>query len=315
MLLLPTGVAAQPAAPPVEVTAVGSCPAREAVVAALAPVAGTAARAGGTALPRVADLGDRFEVSAAGQRTQYVDPGRDCAERARTAAVFIALALNPPASDRRAPPAAAPPPPPPVPPAVAVPPPPPAPPQEPSESESSPAPTWMAVGIGGRVDGASLGDGPSPTALVAGAELRAAVGRRWVGGFAAAGILSPASGQFGSVTVRQQRFPFSLGVTAVVGNPRDFRLAVDVGVALALLTLRGQKLASASSEARLDVGGRVAVGLRFPGLGGGRIVAFTDVHAEFYPRPYQLDVDPLGAIGSTSRLWLGASMGAWWEGL
>jgi hypothetical protein len=172
----------------------------------------------------------------------------------------------------------------------------------------------MAVGIGGRVDGSSLGSQPSSTAMVAGAELRVAIGRRSWGGFAAAGALTPTSARFESVAVRQQRFPFSVGVTARLGRPGAFQLAGEGGLALALLTLRGQNLATAPSRARLDVGGRVAVALRFPSFGGGRVGAFIDAHAEFYPRPYQLDVEPVGTIGSTSRLWAGASLGVWWEG-
>ena len=83
--------------PPIETS--GSCPSAEEVSATIAPlVASLPAQRLAEGAARVADLGDRFEVAAAGQKSQYVDAARDCAERARVAAVFIALALNPPAA-------------------------------------------------------------------------------------------------------------------------------------------------------------------------------------------------------------------------
>ena len=81
------------------IEASGSCPSAEEVSATLAPLLGSSApKVPVEGAARVHDLGDRFEVAAAGQTGQYVDAARDCAERARVAAVFIALALNPPAA-------------------------------------------------------------------------------------------------------------------------------------------------------------------------------------------------------------------------
>src|SRR6266498_3423098 len=92
----------------------GSCPSAEQVSATIAPLLGSsAARRWAEGAVRVDDLGDRFELAAAGQTRQYLDTARDCSERARVAAVFIALALNPPAAPttprvEAGPPAAAP---------------------------------------------------------------------------------------------------------------------------------------------------------------------------------------------------------------
>ena len=88
------------AAPPFRfaVEASGLCPSSQAVTAALVPaLRREPPRVPGAGGPRVLDLGDRFEVAAFGQSRQYIDAARDCAERARVAAVFITLALNPPA--------------------------------------------------------------------------------------------------------------------------------------------------------------------------------------------------------------------------
>src|SRR5437660_611079 len=78
------------------VEAAGQCPEREALLGALRPVLGEEALRSTSGVSRVSDLGDRFEVIALGQTRQYADPARDCAERARVAAVFITLAVNPP---------------------------------------------------------------------------------------------------------------------------------------------------------------------------------------------------------------------------
>src|SRR5207237_3879135 len=133
----------------------GSCPSGEAVRAALLAALTEAPVPNGQP-PRVTDLGDRFQVDAAGQTGAFVDVARDCTERARVAAVFIALALSPPAAPERP----APPPPPP-------PPPPPAP---------GPPRRWFELAVEARLDGASFG-APAKTRLAWGGEVRAALGR------------------------------------------------------------------------------------------------------------------------------------------
>jgi hypothetical protein len=303
-----------------DLEAVGSCPTRDAVATALAPVL---AREGGrigaspvSSPPRVVDLGDHFEVTAAGQRAQYSDAARDCAERARIAAVFIGLALNPPVFQ----------PPPPLPPPL--PPPAPQPPVPPSAAaaplvtaqpppqaapDASPAPTWLAFGISGRVDAATAGRAPSTTTVVAGGDLRGAIGRRWLGLVATAGVLAPTTSRYSAVPVRQQRFPLSLGLTVVKGVAGGIQIGGDLAVALSPFTVRGEGLVEASSELRLDVGARAALAVGVTNLVK-RSVLFAEIHAEVYPRPYNLNVEPLGGIGITSKLWLGAAAGVWFGG-
>ena len=43
----------------------------------------------------IEDLGESFSVSVAGETRRFDDPKRECAERARLAAVFVALVLDP----------------------------------------------------------------------------------------------------------------------------------------------------------------------------------------------------------------------------
>ncbi len=287
------------------VQASGQCPSREAVTAALAPaLAREPPAVFGTGVPRVLDLGDRFEVAAFGQARQYLDTARDCAERARVAAVFITLALNPPAlpssslSPTAAPPGDLP--------AIE------SAPHQPVLSDTPPGTVpasarWASVGISARVDG-PVGAAFPAAGVAAGPELRGAIGWRFVGLTATAGILAPTEARLSSVTVHEQRFPISLALGARRHLAHGIEAAGALGVSLVPIELRGDGLMTSLPAMRLDTGARAAVELRLPALVW-RAAPFVDVHAEYFPRPYALDVGPLGNIGSTTRFWLGASVG------
>jgi hypothetical protein len=277
------------AASPVPVAVTGACPGAEAVTAALGSALGNEAAPGGADVPRVSDQGDRFSVAVRGQTRQFVDPARDCDERARAAAVFIALALNPP-----------------------VLPPGPAPVVRDGAAQQvvlpAPAPTptserWIDLAAAARLDGGTA----SASSAAIGFEARAAVGWRWLGVAATAGVLAPTESHFSAVTVRQQRFPLSVAVTAQHRAGSRLAVAGAVGAALVPLTLRGEGLDGGSQATRLDAGVRLAVELRIRATP--RLAPFVDLHAEIFPRAYQLDVDPLGTVGSTGRLWVGVSAG------
>jgi len=96
-------------------------------------------------------------------------------------------------------------------------------------------------------------------------------------------------------------------VTAQQGIGRRLALAGALGAALVPLTLRGEGLEGGSQATRLDAGVRLAVELRIRATP--RLAPFVDLHAEIFPRAYQLDVDPFGTVGSTGRLWVGVSAG------
>ena len=96
-------------------------------------------------------------------------------------------------------------------------------------------------------------------------------------------------------------------MTAQHGIGRRLAVAGAVGAALVPLTLRGEGLDGGSQSTRLDAGVRLAVELRIRATP--RLAPFVDLHAEIFPRAYQLDVDPFGTVGSTGRLWVGVSAG------
>jgi hypothetical protein len=162
---------------------------------------------------------------------------------------------------------------------------------------------WIDLGAAARFD-----SGPSSEIGAAfGFEARAAAGWRWLGVAATAGVLAPTESKLSSVTVRQQRFPLSVALTARRGISQRLAVAAAIGAALVPLTLRGESLDGASQSTRLDAGVRLALELRL--LATQRLAPFIGVHAELFPRAYQLDVDPLGTIGSTGRFWVGVAVG------
>ena len=266
----------------------GDCPSGPAVTAALLPVLGVAS-VPGNAGPRVADLGDRFEASAAGQTGLYVDTARDCVERARVAAVFIALALNPPTFQSGGGPPS-------PPPAVVKP-----------ERHR-----WLLVGVAARLDGGAMGNSPPQTVTPLGGELRVGTGYGLVGGVLSAGILDASVAQFSrfnpTIAVRQQRFPFSAAFRFQVDMPWHLRLGAELGASFVLVTFRAEDLQMTNSVLRLDAGLRAALNLRLPPVTR-HLAPFIGAHAEYFPKPYMLDVDPIGTVGSSSRFWLGATAG------
>jgi hypothetical protein len=293
ILLLGLFAAVPPSATPTPSVAVtGDCPSAAAVTAALGSALGGEPRTGATEVPRVSDEGERFSVVALGQTRRFADPARDCDERAREAAVFIALALNPPIVPRAPEPG----PPDAAPQVTIVAPPPPTAPER-----------WLDIGAAARLDG-----GPaSETSAALGFEARASAGVRWFGVAATAGVLAATESKLSSVTIRQQRFPLSAALTARRTLSPRFAVAGALGAALVPFTVHGETLDGGATTTRLDAGVRLAAEVRFHATP--RLSPFLDLHAEIFPRTYQLDVDPLGAVGSTGRFWAGLSVGLSFE--
>lgn len=300
LLLLAVGPQAPDAAAPASVIdVVGTCPGRDPVTDALLPVIGKDALPSNRGPIRVIDLGDRFDVFAAGQDARYLDAARDCGARARMAAVFIALALSPPAVPLVEP---APPPGVPTPPSTTAP--------EPrieGPPFGPPSPFWAKLAVGARLD-AALAEEGAPSDLTAGGELGGMVGRGAFGIAVSAALLAPTSRTLQSVSVRQQRFPFTAGVALRHRSSPWFELTGKAAVALVLLTLRGENVTPSASSARLDPGAHLSVEMRGAPLRAG-LVPFVGLHAELFPRSYVLDAAPVGQVGVTHRFWWGATAG------
>ncbi len=289
---IPAPTVAPSGAPRSDGEQVSSCPTREAVAAALSPALAHF-RPNLDPLPsdfRLADLGDAFEVTVGGQVQRYADAPRDCTERARVAAVFVALAMNPPSLEAMRPP-------PPVPPAIQRPQPPPE-----WERELS----WLSVGVAARVDGAVGAGSDATSGATVGGELDVAIGRGSFGIEASAGLVTSTQNTIDSVQVTQQRFPCSLSGTFRRRASAHLEMGADLGVALTPFTLHGQGLDMTLPVTRFDAGARLALELRLarPGL-----APFASLHVDYFPRTYEIAVAPLGNIGTTAPLQIGLSLG------
>lgn len=223
------------------------------------------------------------------------------------AAVFIALVLSPPM--RRPAPAA-------PPPTAAESPAPP--PSAEAVSQSTPSlpeqeePLTLTLSLSGRCDGAPAGAPRVSMSVSCGGEAGVAVaGRRGFGLLLSGGVLAPASAAYESVEVHEQRFPFALGVRAQRHVAAGWGVAADLAAAAVVFTVRGQRLDTTTDATRVDLGGHLAVVLFTPPWRrtGRAWAGFVAAHVDYFPRPYELEVHPLGVVGSLPGLRAGLSVG------
>ncbi|HEX2657065.1 MAG TPA: hypothetical protein VHU40_02280 [Polyangia bacterium] len=306
---------------PLAIAATGECPGEAAVTAALVPLLKVDSVRPSDGPTRVTDLGDRFEVTAAGQVGMYTDAGRDCSERARVAAVFIALALNPPAFQAR--------------PAAPL-----APPKKEDKREekrddrgdleqdrAAPAPVvevparpdrpgvpWLRLLAGGSLEAAPQASGRPSTTGALGLDVEAAGGLDDLGVAVSVGVRAATVTTFSSVSVRERRFPFGVAIVAQHRLNPSLELAAQAGISLAILRLQDESPGGFAPSTRLDLGARAGVALRLPALSA-RIAPFAGVSAEYFPRPYRYEVDRLGQIGTSAPVWLGLTLGVWFQRL
>jgi hypothetical protein len=230
------------------------------------------------------DLGVPFQVVVGGRVREYRDEARDCTQRARVAAVFVAMTIDP--ASIAAPPA----PPPPVPIAAAI---------------AAPAPALP----GARFDVAGAVDaGVVATDRVAqgGLDLRLVVGRRPLAFALGAIVLWPVDTSVGGVHLHQWRLPIDAGVRFRFAEGRLAPYA-ELGVCAAVLSERALDLAAANSRTALELGVRGALGFR---VGASRFAPFAALRAELVPIPPEIYALPQGVSGHTPYLWIGASAGA-----
>lgn len=256
--------------------------------------------------PEVNDWGDRFRVSAAGQAREYVDPTHDCAERARIAAVFVALSLSPPELSLDAspsPPSTPSPPPAPSPPVLAPVPEGPRPLFHPSAAAGPP---WGRFEAAGRFEGGpALRD--SQAFFEGGAMIRLALG--WSASWGAElglGLLASRIMQLDGVKAREQRFPFELGLRWRTRNA-PVELAVAAGLAGAWFTTEGNELTIPDRESRLDLGAGAAFQSRWPNAS--RLAPFVGLRAQYFPRSYEFAVQGRGNVGATPSFRFAGELG------
>lgn len=281
-----TTVSVRAAAAAEEDTAVGQCPRPEAVRAALQPVVSDEG-APTPAVPGpaidVVDVGDAFRVTVNGRQREYRDESRDCARRARMAAVFAAIALGLPLPRKPAPREAA------------------------VQSSAPPTEPWTEttqVAIGPAFEsGVSSGD---EVALV-GASARVAIGAGRVKAVGGVAVLAPGDATIGALTVSHTHVPLDVGVRVVALAAR-WVLSADASVAGGWLRMRASGVEGAGSATVLEWGARAGLVLRYRAWE--RVAPFIGAAAQLVAFPSDLYVLPRGVIGQAPRVWLSATAGA-----
>jgi len=231
------------------------------------------------------DVGGAFHVVVSGRVRAYQDEARDCTHRARVAAVFLALTIDPAS--------------------IAMPPPPP-PPPPPAVIEAAPAPAPEARA---RLDVAAAldaGVGTGDRVAHPGAALRLVLGRGRVAFAAGATALLPVDTSVGGVSLRQWRLPIDAGIRAGTGAGRVAPYA-ELGLCAAVVSETARDLVSASSGTAIELGARAALGIR---VGASRFAPFAALHAQLIPSPAEIYALPRGVAGHTPYVWIGASAGA-----
>ena len=336
--------AAAPSREVVVVASAAACPSPRALAAALGAylpsrrvrVGGPAA---GAAEVRVADLGKRYAVQVKGERKEFDDPRRRCGERARAAAVFASVALEPPtvagrvqhdadaeaeagggarpqiaaASSHRAAttvaaaPVAAP--------ASA------SPPTQAGAGEGGPstgtasataesapgAAAWLGgpLRIELEMEGRGAFSADSPVLGAGGGAFRFLAGGRHIMGSLGVSALSAASWTVASAEARLWRVPFDFDVR-VGWRVGRMEVAAEGGMVVELVNVRGQgfplELGSTLWEVGLHAGAQLRVHL------GERLAPYVAVDVTELPRSHPLSVDGV-EVGHTPRTWLSVALG------
>jgi hypothetical protein len=84
----------------------------------------------------------------------------------------------------------------------------------------------------------------------------------------------------------------------------------ELGVVAAILSERALELATNRSGIAIELGGRLSLGARLASRGA--VAPFLALSLDMIPDPPSIVALPMGTVGRTSHLWLGACLGASW---
>jgi hypothetical protein len=250
---------------------------------------------------RVRDLGVDYEIELTDARRSQKDPARDCQERARVAAVFIALNLNAPLAAEAPVPAT------------------------PSAPAPQPAPAPEAPAVDQRAGEADARSSALHIELSASVSVMFAPGRD---------LVAPAGGAALSLGLGAFRLTLSgalMGKVALPLSPGDpgghvellraplgasvgyvwrasrFALEPRLGLALDLLRVQGRELHEAARELRANAG--VSAGLLGRVLLGHQLALFAGVDGAWFPYSYEVRVEPAPRTAHTPSVWLAGQLG------
>ena len=292
--------AAQAADPAALVGGDSSCPTPAAVWQNLVPLVpgdllvNRLRVAGGPTPPvQVIDLGTSFLVIAGHRVREYPEPARNCAERARFSALFIAIATGAdPASVGAAavPPAR--------PEAVAA---------VAAQPGGGPRQPRLRLDLGATA-AATLGGGEAT--IAPGLAVRIGFGMGRLVPVAALSFVGPADGSAGGVDIRQWQGTADLDLRSGLRPIGALRAYVELGAVLEVISDRPTNLAAAQSQLSYAVGPRVAVGV----LMGthARLSPFLLVHGAWFPGAPERFALPAGDLGRAAPWNVGATGGVSW---
>ncbi|HEX2870994.1 MAG TPA: hypothetical protein VHP33_07060 [Polyangiaceae bacterium] len=297
--LLPSWALAAPPAQ-LQLSSNSTCPAASDVLAELAPllprtrvsaVDGAAAIDAADTPPlataTIIDEGERVRIRVATEERVFKDAGRACSERARTAAVFIGLVLDPPSFPDAKP-------------APTPPPPRPAPPRQQPDRRAAP----LTLELGPLLQAAPASDA-AQLPVAGGFGGRLAWGRP-LGVSAGAAFLLPTRLALPAADARLVWLPFDVAVRAT-HDAGPLSLSAELGPELALLFASGERVSNPRTSLRLEAGARGA--LSFTWGMSSQLGAFLTLFGVWRPKPYSFRVNPELASGTTPSLWVGAALG------
>jgi hypothetical protein len=241
----------------------GACPEVAAVRRLLAAL--VTADEAQAAVVSVQDQGPHYRIAVRSQATTLDDPARDCAARARQAAIVAASGLR-------------------------------------SHRQVFGPPMWtIEKGLVFDVAPTAAGAVWAP-----GAELRSAYGSGLWSLVGAAGARGPVtlSGDNGW-KADLLRFPLDVGARMTSYRWR-LRPWLGLGPSVTVTGILGKDLVQTDRKWRLDPGALALVGATLPIKG--RIGVAAAINARWQPRPYHLQVTPVGTVADTPTWWLGLSL-------
>jgi hypothetical protein len=259
----------------------GECPSgaqvKEQLAAVMPEVAQGSELGASVVVLSVEDLGETYGVTILETSREFVEPSRDCMERARVVSVVAALAMDP----------------------LNVP-------HEP-EQETAAAPsertrfapglaTWLGAEVS-VVPNASLGVGPV-------LHLRGASDFLVLD--ALLGFRSGMRSGFDGASIVVYTLPLAVSVQARhLGD--GYTAGAGAGVAVDVISVRGRVVPSPETQTRAAVGANVSAYLGFPLES--QLGAFANLSASYFPRPYALEIAGRGIVGETAAVWAGFSTG------
>ncbi|HKO49070.1 MAG TPA: hypothetical protein VJV79_15165 [Polyangiaceae bacterium] len=280
-----------------------ACPNRGLLEAELAPLLRgyQLDEAASTALvAQVEDLGESYTVRLGNAAREVSDPARQCLERARVAAVFLALnlpALEDDAQSEGPSPAASPPSvdEPSVAPAVR---------QREHEARASRTAHSLDLRLFGFAETT-----PDAAAMSTGAGVGASLpfgpwALTFLGGVSTPTRPFHTDAELPKFELWRVPFAALLGYNARWGVAG---VGLEAGLALDLLRFRGEAVPNPESSLRLNPGLRLGAVLRL--RASQRLAALLSPSFSYFPRSYSIRVEPSSTLAETPPWWLGASLG------